>query len=265
MIQTHKILTKEKQQYMFLFIFLFSGFIFAQNETSNQNNLKEVLVNTTTSTITIDGKMNETDWIKSDFHTFPNVYFAEKPSDIQETEFRILWDTTAIYLFYKIKDKFITARETERDGLPFLDDCAEFFIIPAPKSANTHICFEINVNKAINDIVFVNDFYEGHSLSVKAYNPDIEVAVNVQGTINDNSDIDTGWSMEVAIPLTAFKGTDRLFPLQENTVWTFLALRQDRNDIDSERRVISTIFPIENIEKNDVHQPTMFGTLKFIK
>ena len=45
----------------------------------------------------------------------------------------------------------------------------------------------------------------------------------------------------------------------------FLALRQDRNTIEGDNRSITTIFPVENIEIKDVHQPDMFGLLELVE
>ncbi len=87
--------------------------------------------------------------------------------------------------------------------------------------------------------------------------------MNINGTLNDNSDIDTGWSMEMAIPLTNFRKLTELNPIKTGTKWAFLAVRQDRNDITGDRRSTSTIFPIFDIEKS-VHQPNRFGLMEFI-
>lgn len=221
-------------------------------------------VHKATGKMLADGKMNEKDWERSEVRSFDHVYLDEKPSDIQKTKFRMLWDDKTLYLFYECEDSYITAREKLRDGMPFFDDCAELFLIPAPESANAHICFEVNLYKAVNDLVYVNDFNNGNGLPIKGYNPTSKIGVKINGTVNKNSDIDKGWTMEFAIPIEAFKGADRYFPIKNGTQWSFLALRQDRNDAEGNRRVISTIFPIDNIELKDVHQPSMFGLLEFV-
>ena len=223
-------------------------------------------VKKTDRAIVADGKMDETDWTKSEVRTFDYTYKAEKPDDIQKTKFRMLWDDENLYLFFECEDKYITARETKRDGMPFYDDCAEIFLTPAPNSSNAHICFEVNVLKAVNDIVYVNDFTQGLGLPVKGYNPnDVKIGVQINGTLNDNSDIDKGWTMEFAIPKEAFLGADRHYPIKAGTQWAFLALRQGRNEIEGERRVTSTIFPVDNFIEKDVHQPNMFGLMEFVK
>lgn len=214
--------------------------------------------------IKIDGKMNEADWKSAKARSFKNFYLVEKPTDKQQTKFRMLWDEDNLYVFFQCKDKYITAREKTRDGAPYFDDCAEIFIIPVPDSAKMHIGFELNLYKTANDFVYINDYYKGEGTAVKAFNPDYEVEVHVNGTINDNSDIDKGWTMELAIPRKVFQKIDQYFPMQEGSKWAFLAVRQDRNDIEGERRTTSTIFPIYDIEKN-VHQPNRFGLMEFVK
>ncbi|WP_111706413.1 carbohydrate-binding family 9-like protein [Lutibacter citreus] len=223
-------------------------------------------VHKSSSEIIADGKMNEKDWDKSEARSFEYTYNDEKTDDVQKTKFRMLWDDEHIYLFYECEDKFITARETERDGMPFYDDCAEIFLTPAPESSNAHICFEVNLNKAVNDLVFVSDFNQGNGLAVKGYNPNnVKIGVQINGTVNDNSDIDKGWTMEFVIPKEAFLGADRHYPIEAGNQWAFLALRQGRNEVEGQRRVTSTIFPVENIKEKDVHQPNMFGLMEFIE
>ena len=115
----------------------------------------------TSEAIVIDGEMKEPIWTQTEARTLDYFYRVEKPDDDQQTTFRMLWDDTKLYLFYEMKDKYLTARETERDGEPYLDDCAEVFFITVPDSLDTHIGYELNLYKASNDFVYFNDFYNG--------------------------------------------------------------------------------------------------------
>ncbi|MGC9332482.1 MAG: carbohydrate-binding family 9-like protein [Bacteroidales bacterium] len=214
-------------------------------------------------TILIDGKLQEKDWQNTEVRTLDYFYRIEQPQDEQQTKFRMLWDENNLYVFFECEDAYITAREKNRDGKPYLDDCAEIFLIPAPDSLNMHYGFEVNLHKASNDFIWLNNFYQGKSGMIKSYNPDFKVEVSVDGTVNNNSDIDKGWTMEMAIPLKHFKGVDNFFPVKNGSKWAFLAARQDRNDAIGDRRSTSTLFPIYNIEKS-VHQPNRFGILQFV-
>jgi len=220
-------------------------------------------VSKTKNPIIIDGTMTESDWQRTEVRSFKYFYRIDKQTDIQNTNFRMLWDEEKLYFFFECEDKYITSRETVRDGTPYFDDCAEIMLIPVPDSLNLHFCFELNLYKAVNDLIYLNNFYEGNSGYIKAYNPDYEAEVNIIGTMNDNSDIDKGWSMELAIPFKAFNNLNELCPVRTGTQWAFLAIRQDRNDAEGIRRSTSTLFPIYDIEKT-VHQPNRFGFMKFI-
>ncbi|SDX86324.1 Carbohydrate family 9 binding domain-like [Lutibacter oricola] len=217
----------------------------------------------TKALITVDGIMNEKDWKKAPVYTFDYFYENEKKTDVQKTSYRMLWDDKNMYLFFQCEDQFINARETVRDGAPFLDDCAEIFLAPVPETISTHFCFEVNVLKTPNDIVYLDNFYNNTKGVVKAFSPDYEIGVQINGTLNDNTDIDKGWTMEYAIPLNTFRGVDTFHPIAEGTKWRFLALRQDRNEVDGERRITSTIVPV--FDQKRVHEAGLFGMLEFSK
>ena len=214
--------------------------------------------------IIVDGKMEEESWGNTEVRELGYFYNVEKVDDDQQSSFRMLWDAQNLYLFYQMKDKYLTARETARDGEPYLDDCAEIFLITAPDSLDTHFGYELNLNKASNDFIYFNDFYEGKDLAFKAYDPEFEVEVTYNGTVNDNSDIDIGWTMEMAIPIANFGSLGQVRPVASGNRWAFLAVRQDRNDATGNRRSTSTIFPIYDISKN-VHQANRFGLLEFVE
>lgn len=212
--------------------------------------------------IRVDGKMEEKAWTQTESRTFEYFYRVDKPDDAQKTEFRMLWDDDNVYLFYEMQDKYLTARERARDGQPYFDDCAEIFFIPVPDSLDTHLGYELNIYKASNDFVYFNDYYKERDGILKSFNPEFQVGVTYQGTLNDNSDTDQGWTMELAIPIANFDGLSSFVPVKPGNRWAFLAVRQDRNDAEGNRRSTSTIFPIYDISKN-VHQANRFGLMEF--
>ena len=52
--------------------------------------------------------------------------------------------------------------------------------------------------------------------------PGLKTAVQIDGTMNDNSDIDKGWSLEIAIPWSSLKILDheRTIPPANGDVWS---------------------------------------------
>lgn len=53
--------------------------------------------------------------------------------------------------------------------------------------------------------------------------------------------------MEMEIPISAFATTTKFEPVQKGNKWAFLAIRQERNEVEGQRRITSTIFPIYDI------------------
>lgn len=237
--------------------------LFSQTANSAVDRAEVFKVSKATQPIVVDGEL-DAEWQKTEVGEFGHHYRDESPSDRQGGTFRMMWDIENLYVFFECEDRFITARETVRDGQPYFDDCAEIFLIPAPAPLDMHLGLEVNLFKASNDFVFLTDFNGGNYVAVKSWNPDFEVAVQIEGTVNDNSDRDEGWSMEFAIPLTLFTNIDRFSPVDVGNQWAFQAIRQDRNDPTGNRRVWSTLHEL-NAEDPNVHDPEYFNLLEFIE
>ncbi|MBN2636304.1 MAG: carbohydrate-binding family 9-like protein [Prolixibacteraceae bacterium] len=211
--------------------------------------------------IVADGKMDEESWKDAEVRTLGYFFRRDKPADEQKSKFRMLWDDTNLYLFYEMEDTALNARETRYDGATYLDDCAEFFCLPVPDSLYMHFGFEVNITKVKYDYIVLWQFYNNRSIFIPDYNPEYEVGVTYDGTINNDDDIDNGWTMEYIIPLNVFRGfnTRNLAGKQ----WAFQAVRQDRNLVNDRFRSTSTLFPTYDIAL-DVHPPYRFGLMEFM-
>ena len=216
-------------------------------------------ISRTSGPIVADGKMDEPGWKNAEVRSFNYFFRSDKPADKQNSKFRMLWDDTNLYLFYEFEDTSLTARETGYDGRPYMDDCAEFFCLPVPDSLYMHYGFEVNIIKSKYDYIVLWQFYNNRTVFIKDYNPQYEVGVTYDGTINNDKDTDKMWSMEFVIPLSVFSGFTRP---RAGARWAFQAVRQDRNLVDDRFRSTSTLFPTYDIRK-DVHPPNRFGLMEF--
>ncbi|MBN2863776.1 MAG: carbohydrate-binding family 9-like protein [Bacteroidales bacterium] len=212
--------------------------------------------------ITVDGKMDEASWQNAEVRAFEYFYRSDKEPEKQNTEFRMLWDNENLYLFYKCQDTSLTAREKEFDARPYMDDCAEFFCVPVPDSIYFHFGFELNIIKAAYDFVVLWRYYNNRTIFLRSYNPVYKTEVTYDGTLNDDTDKDKMWQMELAIPFSAFSDFHLVSRPKAGVRWAFQAVRQDRNFVSDRFRSTSTLFPIYDIRK-DVHQPSRFGLLEF--
>lgn len=212
--------------------------------------------------LTIDGRRDEAIWNKAEVQNFNYFYRSDKPVEKQNSEFRMLWDDENIYLFYECQDTSLTARETKFDGRTYLDDCAEFFVVPVPDSVYMHFGFEINITEVRYDYIVLWRYYNNRTFFLSGYNPEYQVKAVYNGTLNNDKDKDMGWTMEFAIPMSVFSNINMVTRPRPGARWAFQAVRQDRNAVDDRFRSTSTLFPIYDIRK-DVHQPSRFGLLEF--
>jgi hypothetical protein len=214
--------------------------------------------------ITIDGKMDEAAWQNAEAVSFDYFYRADKPVDKQKSKFRMLWDSANVYLFFECEDTSLTVRETNPDSRPYLDDCAEFFVVPIPDSVNMHFGFEVNLNlaKAAYDYIMLWRYYNNRHFFISGYNPAYKVEATYDGTINNEKDKDKGWKMEFQIPFAALSNFHLFARPRPGVKWAFQAVRQDRNLVDDRFRSTSTLYPIYDI-RLDVHQPNRFGLMEF--
>lgn len=215
----------------------------------------------TAEAMNVDGKMDEAAWKNATEVSFDYFYRSDnKPMNKQKTTFRMMWDNANMYLFYTAQDSSLTFRETQPDARPYLDDCAEFFVLPVPDSLNMHFGFEVNITKAVYDYIMFWQYVNKQSIFVKQYNADnYKIAITTDGTINNDKDVDKGWTMELAIPFSALGNFQRP---RAGVKWAFQAVRQDRNLVDDRFRSTATLFPIYDA-RLDVHQPNRFGLMEF--
>ncbi|MEO1983239.1 MAG: carbohydrate-binding family 9-like protein [Fuerstiella sp.] len=151
--------------------------------------------------IQIDGRLNEVAWRNA--ATFEDFRFTWwKTGKQEQTIARMLWDDQFLYVSYKCSDAWISAVQTEHDSPVYQDDCVELFTAPSPERPQDYFNIEMNVNGAVLD-----QHHADGPGRVKGQNWNAEgilIATSVDGTLNDDSDRDGGWILEVAIPFSNF-------------------------------------------------------------
>lgn len=174
--------------------------------------------------IHIDGKLDDRAWRRAPWTTdFIDIQGDSLPRPRFRTRAKILWDETYLYIGAELQEPNIKAALTEHDSIIFHDNDFELFIKPpvqvdgAPSPG--YFEFEINALNTSWDL-FLNKPY---LLGGKADNswdiPGLKTAVSLQGTLNQSTDRDHGWTVEIAIPWTAFTSRLPVTRPQPGTQW----------------------------------------------
>lgn len=110
-----------------------------------------------------------------------------------------MWDEDNLYFLFNVCDRDLQATQTVRDHPRlYLDDMVEFLVDPHNKKdscwSQDDIIYHINILGQKKD-----DRGSDGCLTNAEWNGDAEYAVVIDGTLNDASDIDKGYVVEIKI------------------------------------------------------------------
>lgn len=155
--------------------------------------------------ITLDGKADEEAWKKAPWtQYFRDIEGDLKPDPLFKTRAKLLWDDKYLYVYAELEEPHVWATITKKNEVMFADNDFEVFIDP---DADNHYYYEFEMNafNTIWELTLAKPYKDGGP----AINPKnlegTRSAVHVNGTINDPSDFDKGWSLEIALPLDELK------------------------------------------------------------
>ncbi len=186
---------------------------------------KRYLARRATGKITLDGKPDEPDWKTApSTGLFPSS-LKGKPQG-PKTEARLLWDDKHLYVFFTADDSDVWAKVKKPDDLKMWTE--QVFEVFLDADGNGAEYIELQVNPL--GVIF--DAYLPRPGQVQAdWQSGLRAKVLVRGTLNKSSDMDNGWQVELAIPLTAAKGRSKAalaLPPKVGQVWRMNLFRTDR-------------------------------------
>ncbi|HZT40673.1 MAG TPA: carbohydrate-binding family 9-like protein [Chthonomonadaceae bacterium] len=155
--------------------------------------------------ITIDGRLDDPAWHNAPWtEDFVDIEGDSKPRPRFRTRVKMLWDDDYLYVGADIEEPHVWATLTQHDSVIFQDNDFEVFLDP---DGDSHLYYEIEIN-ALNtewDLLLIKPYRDGGPAVNGWEIPGLKTAVHVDGTLNDPSDTDKGWSVELAFPWKALK------------------------------------------------------------
>ncbi len=155
------------------------------------------------SPVVIDGKLDDAAWKDAPWtDDFVDIEGDAKPRPRFRTRAKMLWDDTYFYVAAELEEPHVWATLTKHDSVIFHDNDFEVFIDP---DGDNHEYYEIEIN-ALNTEwdLFLKKPYRDGGPAVDAWEiPGLKTAVHVDGVINDPSQSDRSWSVEMAFPWKA--------------------------------------------------------------
>ncbi len=154
---------------------------------------------------TIDGRLNDKAWSRAEWSAdFHDISGFGHPTPAYRTRMKMVWDDKYLYIAADLEEPYVWATLKKRDQIVFHDNDFEVFIDPNGDSREYYE-IEINALNTIFDLFLVRTYLDGGPALHDWNMSGLRTAVHVRGTLNDASDIDEGWSIEMALPWRSLK------------------------------------------------------------
>ncbi len=153
----------------------------------------------------IDGRLDEPAWQAAPWSApFVDIEGPHRPPPPYRTRVKLLWDDTYLYIGAELEEPHLWATLTRRDTIIFYDNDFEVFIDP---DGDTHAYYELEINAlgTVWDLLLLKPYRDGGP-ALDAWDiRELKAAVALEGTLNDPSDTDRGWTVELALPWTVLE------------------------------------------------------------
>lgn len=264
-------------------LIIFLGLIVNHNISNAQNliidvsndivNPKHYIVTKTNNKIVIDGIADEASWKSSVFTDyFIDIEGIKTPK--YDTKVKMLWDDNFLYVYAEMEEPHIWGNLTQRDAVIFYNNDFEVFIDPSA-SARRYGEVEINALGTVWDL-FLDKPYRVFGKAVSDWNlNDLKSAVKHYGTVNNPEDIDSLWTVELAIPMKSliiFKGNKKSLPSEgekwrinfSRVQWDYDLINgkyQRKKDNGKYREEYNWVW--SNQKVINMHEPEKWGVMQF--
>jgi hypothetical protein len=190
---------------------------FAQN--TNSIIPKTYVASKTVEEINIDGKDIDVSWGKIKWSDdFIDIEGIKKPK--YKTQVKMLWDEEYCYILARMEEPHVWANIKKRDTVIFYNNDFELFIDP---DGDTHNYYELEIN-ALNTPwdMFITKPYRDNNVVVNDFDiVGLKSAIHISGTLNNSSDLDKEWFMEIAIPWSTFRTSFFQDNVPRDKFWRF--------------------------------------------
>lgn len=211
------------------------------------NEIAHYTAHRVTEILDIDGRLDEPAWQVAPVSPRFVDLITGQPT-LYDTRAMVLWDDRNLYVAYRVEEPKLRAKYTRHNDPIYYDNDVEFFIA----GPDAYYEFELNAHNTSYEVFFIwEEAYERRGFArapefarskLKPFNgvgftthprggrlgqfewtfPGRQTAVHLDGTLNDDRDLDRGWTVELAFPWAGLRwlATDgRALPPRDGDVW----------------------------------------------
>ena len=234
---------------------------------------RHYIVTKSTEPLVIDGKGDDVSWQNAPFtSSFIDIEGEKTPKFM--TKAKMLWNEDYLYVYAYMEEPHIWGDIKSRDAIIYLNNDFEVFIDPSGDGFN-YGEIEINALNTVWDLFLDRPYRVGGKANFHWNLDELQSAVFINGSLNDFSDQDSYWSLEIAIPLKPLielKNRPRTLP-KEGEQWrlNFSRVEWEHEILDStyQRKTVNGKIQPEfnwvwsNQQVINMHEPEKWGFIQF--
>ncbi|HEY64813.1 MAG TPA: hypothetical protein G4O02_09605 [Caldilineae bacterium] len=204
--------------------------------------------------IVIDGCLEESAWAKADVASLVRNHDGGPASF--RTEAWLLWDDDYLYVAFACEDPDVWGTMLERDSHLWEEEVVEVFL-DANRNGRLYFEFEVSPRNVQLDLMVVKRPGEPPQTFFEWDCQGWRTAVRVEGTLDNRTDEDRGWTVEMAIPLVEIYTAPRL--PKPGDVWRLGLYR-----IERPQDAAPHFYAWAPTRAETYHVPERFGYLVFM-
>lgn len=159
--------------------------------------------------VVIDGDIDNKEWEASawtdDFVDIRGVVDGILPPKYRSRA-KMMWDDKYLYIAAEMEEPHIWGTFTERESVIYYDNDFEVFI-DVDHDTHNYYEFEMNAKGTEWDLMLTRPYPRGGTFFNGWNIEGMKSAVKTYGTINDPSDTDVKWTVEIAMPIHSLIAT----------------------------------------------------------
>ena len=185
-------------------------------------------------------------------------FMGDKPDHFPFTQAKVAYDNTAIYVIFRVEDKYVKAVAGKNQGPVYLDSCVEFFFSPEDGIKEGYFNLEMNCG---GTMLFHHQMEPRtkQTLLSEQHIQQVEVATTLPEIVDPEIVEDTTWIVEYRIPFSVLSNYHSFPNPEAGSVWR--ANFYKCADKTSHPHWL-TWSPID-FPRPNFHLPQYFGILEF--
>jgi len=219
--------------------------------------------------INVDGALDDAGWKAvawtEDFIDI--VGSSGKPPVALRTRAKLTRDDENLYIAAELIEPRVAATIRQRDEQLYREQAFEVFIDPDGDGKH-YLELQINPLNTVCDLSLDKPYRDKGKPNLGFDVTGLRSAVRVQGTVNEPSDVDEGWTVELAIPWTAIKTLteDTVAPPRSGERWrvNLARMRASEPAQVEDAKVQKAIWVWAAQGAVNIHAPERWGWVDFV-